>query len=213
MLFRDHPLFIYKNSRSWPPNWLYCRGFDDTHPRGEVGILKNVFVSSVKPSNRCFLVMEHAGAEYIGDLLVSDDAFCTQIYEMLLGHCGKTIQEIGDIDLIVTPLSRVRSVLLRDHPLMRYRGVPSWPPDWIWLYGLEDKCPKGEVGVLRRVIKFHIQPSNRCFLFIDYEKSSYGGDLTVDDHAFCAQIVRFLEMHCYNRPIAEIGGLALSHTL
>ena len=89
----------YQNSSSWPPVWLYCRGFDDTHPRGEVGILKNVFVSSVKPSTRCFLVMEHAGAEYMGDLSISDAAFCSEIYAVLLRHCGKTIQEIGDIDL------------------------------------------------------------------------------------------------------------------
>jgi hypothetical protein len=99
MLLRDHPLMTYQNSRSWPPVWLYCRGFDDTHPRGEVGILKNVFVSSVKPSTRCFLVMEHAGAEYMGDLSISDAAFCSEIYAVLLRHCGKTIQEIGDIDL------------------------------------------------------------------------------------------------------------------
>ena len=110
MLFRDHPQFTYQNRRSWPPAWLYCGGFDNTHPQGEVGILKNVFVSSVKPSNRCFLIMEHAGAEYIGDLLVSDSAFCTQIYEMLLGHCGKTIQGIGNIHLSNPPqVSDIRS--------------------------------------------------------------------------------------------------------
>ena len=99
MLLRNHPLLTYKNSRSWPPAWLYCRGFDNTHPRGEVGILKNVFVSSVKPSTRCFLVMEHAGAEYMGDLSISDAAFCSEIYAVLHRHCGKTIQEIGDIDI------------------------------------------------------------------------------------------------------------------
>ena len=37
-------------------------------------------------------------------------------------------------------------MVFRDHPLMRYRGVPSWPPDWIWTDGLEDKRPKGEIG-------------------------------------------------------------------
>ena len=95
---------------------------------------------------------------------------------------------------------------LRDHPLMRYRGVPSWPPDWIWTEGLEDKQPKGEVGIFRRVAQSNIQPSNRCFLFIDHEDSNYIGCLTVDDHGFCAQIVRFLQAHCYNRPIAEIGA-------
>jgi hypothetical protein len=104
-------------------------------------------------------------------------------------------------------------MLLRDHPLMSYKGFPSWPPVWLWIYGEEDKGPKGEIGVFRRLVESNIQPSNRCFLFIDYEESSYIGDLTVDDHAFCAEIVRFLQQHCYNRPIAEIGGLDLSHSV
>jgi hypothetical protein len=100
-------------------------------------------------------------------------------------------------------------MLLRNHPLMRYRGVPSWPPNWVWTDGFEDKRPKGEIGVFRRLVESNIQPSNRCFLFIDYQESFYIGDLMVDDHAFCTQIVRFLQGHCYNRPIAEIGGLEL----
>jgi hypothetical protein len=216
MLFRDHPLFTYKSSRSWPPDWLYCGGFDNTHPQGEVGILKNVFVSSVKPSNRCFLIMEHAGAEYIGDLLVSDDAFCTQIYEMLLGHCGKTIQEIGDIDLIVTPLSRgkrrVRSVLLRDHPLMRYHRVPNWPPTWTWIDGQEDRRPRGEIGTLKGVTLTKLKPANCCYLYIDHEGSAYVGCLLFGDRAFCAQITKLLQDYL-GHPIAEIGSLDLSYTL
>jgi hypothetical protein len=104
-------------------------------------------------------------------------------------------------------------MLLRDHPLMSYKSVPSWPPEWTWTNGLEDKRPKGEIGVFRRVVESTIQPSNRCFLFIDYEQSDYIGCLTVDDHVFCAEIVRLLQTHCYNRPIAEIGGLDLSYTL
>jgi hypothetical protein len=100
-------------------------------------------------------------------------------------------------------------MLLRDHPLMSYKGMPSWPPAWIWTDGLEKNHPSGEIGVFRRVVESNIQPSNRCFLFIDYQESFYIGDLTVDDHAFCTQMVRFLQGHCYNRPIAEIGGLEL----
>ena len=95
---------------------------------------------------------------------------------------------------------------LRNHPLMRYHGVPSWPPIWTWTGEGEDKSPKGEVGVLRCVSESNIQPVNKCFLFIDHEKSSYIGGLTVDDHGFCTQIVSFLQQH-YNRTISEIGDL------
>jgi hypothetical protein len=99
-------------------------------------------------------------------------------------------------------------MLLRDHPLMSYKGVPSWPPVWTWTYGEEDKRPKGEIGVFRRVVRSNIQPSNRCFLFIDHQESSYIGGLMVDDSVFCDQITKLLQ-GCYNRPIAEIGGLQL----
>ena len=99
MLFRNHPLLANQNRRSWPPDWLWCAGFDNTHPRGEVGILKTVFVSSVKPSTSCFLIMDHAGAEYMGELFLGDAAFCSEIYKVLVRHCSKTIQDIGDIDL------------------------------------------------------------------------------------------------------------------
>jgi hypothetical protein len=99
MLLRNHPLFTYRNSRSWPPDWLWCGGFDDAHPRGEIGILKTIFISRVKPSTSCFLIMDHAGAEYMGDLFISDAAFCLKIHAVLVRNCGKTIQEIGDIDL------------------------------------------------------------------------------------------------------------------
>jgi hypothetical protein len=103
---------------------------------------------------------------------------------------------------------------LRDHPLMYHRGLPSWPPIWTWTGGREDKWPKGEVGVLRCVTQSNIESANRCFLFIDYEGSfSYGGVLTVDSHVFCTEIVRFLQEHCRNRSIAEIGSLDLSYTL
>ena len=161
--------------------------------------------------------MVHAGAEYIGDLLVSDDAFCTQIYEMLLGHCGKTIQEIGDIDLRAIHLQigeegMVRSVLLRDHPLMRYHGVPNWPPAWLWIDGVENKRPRGEIGILKAAELSNVLPANRCFLEIEYEGSTYMGCLLFDDEIICAQITKVLQSHL-NRPISAIGSLDLSHTL
>ena len=216
MLLRDHPLLTYQNSRSWPPAWLWCGGFNNTYPRGEVGILKNVFVSPVKPSTRCFLIMEHAGAEYIGDLSISDAALCLEMYAVLRRHCGKTLQEIGDVDLSGPKAEhntrRSTPMLLRDHPLMSHCGVPNWPPVWTWTGGLENTHAKGEVGILKAATLSNIGSSYRCYLHIYYEGSVYIGCLLFDDHAFCGQLAKLLEGYC-NRHIAEIGCIDLSHTL
>ena len=99
MLLRDHPLITHEGNRSWPPAWLLTAGYYTSHPQGEVGILKAVLQSLINPRDRCFLIMEHCGAEYIGALLLSDPAFCEEIVEVLMQHLGEMIQEIGDIDL------------------------------------------------------------------------------------------------------------------
>jgi hypothetical protein len=103
-------------------------------------------------------------------------------------------------------------MLLRNHPLMTYKSLYSWPPVWIWTDGGENKHPRGEVGILREVTLSNINPADRCFLYIDHEGSTYVGCLLISDHAFCAQIVKLLQGFC-NRSIAEIGGLDLSCTL
>jgi len=102
MLLRDHPLMMYKGNRSWPAAWLWTAGYDNTHPRGEVGILKAALRSHIQPHDRCFLVMEHCGAEYVGALLLDNPAFCREIFKVLSQQLGNTIREIGDIDLEYT---------------------------------------------------------------------------------------------------------------
>jgi hypothetical protein len=103
-------------------------------------------------------------------------------------------------------------MLLRDHPLMSRYGVPSWPPVWTWVDGPENKFPKGEVGTLKWVGLSGIQPTDRCYLYIEHQGATYLGCLLFDDHAFCRYVANLLESYC-NRPIAEIGSLDLSHTL
>ena len=103
-------------------------------------------------------------------------------------------------------------MLLRDHPLMTYRGLRSWPPAWLWTYGGKNNHVRGEVGILRKVVLSKINPADRCFLHIDHEGSSYIGCLLIADNAFCIQIVKLLQDSC-NRSIAEVGSLDLSHTL
>jgi hypothetical protein len=58
-----------------------------------------VFRSTVEPRDRCYLIMDLDRAEYVGTLLVSYPDFCREICSVLIRNSGKTIREIGDIDL------------------------------------------------------------------------------------------------------------------
>ena len=99
-------------------------------------------------------------------------------------------------------------MLLRDHPLMSYKGIPNWPPAWTWIDGLENKRPRGEIGILKTVSLSKVLPPNRFYLYIDHEGSSYIGCPMFDDPAFCRHIAEILQF-CRNRSIAEIGSLEL----
>src|SRR5262245_16539878 len=103
-------------------------------------------------------------------------------------------------------------MLLRDHPLMSYRGVRNWPPSWKWLDRVENKYPRGEIGTLKSVLLSKLARANRCCLLIQHEASSYLGCLLFDDPAFCKSITRVLQL-CCNRSIAEIGGIDVSYFL
>jgi hypothetical protein len=67
---------------NWPPAWLWRGGGEDTRPNGEVGLLRDVILSSIDPPIRFFLVMQHMGAEYIGCLSFENPAFCREIYRV-----------------------------------------------------------------------------------------------------------------------------------
>jgi hypothetical protein len=104
------------------------------------------------------------------------------------------------------------AMLLRDHPLMSYHGVPNWPPTWTWMRGREDNYPRGEVGILKAALPSKIKPGGRCFLLISYQGSEYLDCLLFDDPAFCKHITGVLQF-CLNRSIAEIGSLDFSYPL
>ena len=103
MKLRDHPLMSCVAVRNWPPAWLWRGGSEDTRPNGEIGFLKEVILSDIDPPTRCFLVMQHMGAEYIGCLSFGNSAFCREIYVVLSEYCGNPIYEIGDIDVSSAP--------------------------------------------------------------------------------------------------------------
>ena len=110
---------------------------------------------------------------------------------------------------------------LRDHPLLTYHGIRSWPPVWTQIHGADSARPRGEVGTLTE-IHFSTDPPgqasgaqggyNRIYLFIEHEDKSYLGCLMMEDHAFCRQLATLLRSQC-GRTVAEIGGLDVGATL
>jgi hypothetical protein len=102
-------------------------------------------------------------------------------------------------------------VELRNHPLMRYYGIRSWPPNWSPIEQPKNKCISGEVGVLRRV-SYTSMAGYACHLYTEYEGRNYIGTLLIDDGAFCRQL-HFVLHHHVNLPIEEIGSLDMAYTL
>ena len=98
MEVRSHPLMSYRGISNWPPSWTWRGGDENIRPKGEVGILRDVFLSRVEPKSRLFLIIEHEQQEYMGCLLFNDCTFCGQICELLKAQCGRTIAEIGSLD-------------------------------------------------------------------------------------------------------------------
>jgi hypothetical protein len=105
------------------------------------------------------------------------------------------------------------AVELRNHPLMSYRKLPSWPPCWVWISGNENGNPNGEVGILKqvRMVNGH-SIVHRCFLWMEYEGGTYMGCLLIDNLPFCEQVSKLLEKNV-GRSVKEIGRLDLSHLL
>jgi hypothetical protein len=96
---------------------------------------------------------------------------------------------------------------LRDHGLMRYRGICSWPPTWTNPDPTK-KCPTGEVGTLEDAL-MNDMLRNELFVIMRYEGEGYMGALSFDDPAFCHTIYELLKLH-RGKPINQIGDLNLS---
>ena len=67
--------------------------------RGEIGTLHQALPSKIDPYTKCYLLIEVAGVPYMGTLLFEDAAFCHQLAHFLQKHIGKSIKEIGDLDV------------------------------------------------------------------------------------------------------------------
>jgi hypothetical protein len=97
---RDHPQMNFAGYANWPPIWVSGAG-SETYKKnlGEVGTLIGVILNEAAP-DKLFLKMEiTSDRQYMGCLAFDDQVFCRQLYIFLQDHIGKSIKEIGDLDL------------------------------------------------------------------------------------------------------------------
>jgi hypothetical protein len=99
MDLRNHPLISHRGISSWPPRWLWLGDGMKRHPKGEVGILREIKIPVTQPFNRCFLVIEYKAAMYMGCLLIDDLSLCSQVSRLLQSHRGESIEQIGNLGL------------------------------------------------------------------------------------------------------------------
>jgi hypothetical protein len=99
MKLRDHPLMIRKSGfGNWPPTWTSTQLGENNKSRAEIGALSYVSMNDLF-DNKIFLMMEYEGARYISGMHFDDATFCYQISSILKANIGRSIKEIGDLDL------------------------------------------------------------------------------------------------------------------
>jgi len=83
---------------NWPPVWTTPDSDRDDKPQGEVGTLEDVVMSKMI-DNKIFLFLLYRGNRYMGVVAFDDASFCNTLYEILKLNRGRTLKEIGDLDL------------------------------------------------------------------------------------------------------------------
>jgi hypothetical protein len=101
MKLRNHPGMNYRGVHNWPPVWTQARNQTVKTLKGEVGVLRYLYANNVL-SDKCYLVIDHEHEQYVGCLIFSDRSFCSQICNILRNQIGRSIQDIGDLDISQT---------------------------------------------------------------------------------------------------------------
>jgi hypothetical protein len=65
---------------------------------GELGTLGHAQVSVVDPGT-CFIAMTHDDFYFLGELRFDDHEFCSRVYGLLKANLGRSILEIGSLDI------------------------------------------------------------------------------------------------------------------
>jgi hypothetical protein len=96
---RDHPLMTRKSGvPTWPPRWTTTHLDVNDLPTGEVGFLERARMHELF-DNKIFLFIEHQGFRYVGSMHFDDPRFCSQVFTILQANVGRSIKDIGDLDL------------------------------------------------------------------------------------------------------------------
>lgn len=98
MTLRDHPLMNYDGVKIWPPVWVNTFTVPTQKMSGEVGVLVSTKFYSQFPS-RLFLGMELELRRYMACLIFSEPGFCRQLNDILHTQIGRSIKDIGDLEL------------------------------------------------------------------------------------------------------------------
>jgi hypothetical protein len=99
MQFRDHPLMIRKSGYpNWPPVWNTTSHDKKDIPTGEAGMLEEAVMSNLI-DNKVFMLMTLGGVRYMAFMAFDDIAFCSQIFYLLKDNLGRSIKEIGDLNV------------------------------------------------------------------------------------------------------------------
>ena len=99
MELRDHPLMTRKSGvKAWPPMWTTRQPNNKQKPLGEIGILEQALMTEWF-NNKIFVFVQYQGFRYMGLLQFDDPEFCNEIFVLLKAQLGRTIQDIGDLDL------------------------------------------------------------------------------------------------------------------
>ena len=96
--FREHPALIRSGLMLWPPHWSNTYQPKEVWPQDEIGTLERVWMDEVLDT--CvFLHMRDDVFRYVGALSFTDQASCMIVFTFLKSVVGRSIAEIGDLDI------------------------------------------------------------------------------------------------------------------
>ena len=100
MELRNHPFPVCDGVKTWPPKWLQNFGPTTRSVTGEVGKLEQVFITSIVPPNRVYLIIStDDGNCYLGTLIFEKAIYAKAIFDIFNTHLNKRISEIAAMDV------------------------------------------------------------------------------------------------------------------